>query len=727
MSKRFHFQIPKENIRIQKFEKTGFGESYQRQDHIEHGRKLLSQSLSIQEVELSKKDAKFTDEMFLQIATPPSLSIKNEKIKIEKLGFEILNYSKENKSIGTAKINKQNLGEFNSKVSQYAEDIKHTGKSYFSVIEDLSSIPIENKIKTDVNFESDEKIPIIINLYNALSLKERFAINNFILEDIKLMDQSAKIRNFSNGMTSVACFIRAKDIPILVNDFSTIKEIKKNNISYITSSMPTDPMPNPLTINNSESDSIICIIDSGISDANGIFSSIVVERFYQLPYGAIMPDLKHGTFVASRCVFGDEIDACLGSHNLTPYCKLLDVPVFGKDLLGNNINPDDFHLRSVIEDVVIRYKDRIKVFNLSLGTNIPIIDNEFSDFSKLLDFLSKEHKVLFVVSSGNILSLLGAYPNDHFNNINSRLGSPAESILAITVGSIAKYNNTVSLSGVGEISPFSRIGPGADRGIKPELVAHGGNMINPYNFAPRVSTTGISSDGRNLAVDVGTSHSAPLISQYAQKLFDLYPDSDPNLVKALLYHFAENKTINASPLIGFGEPNIENATEANAFNSAYIYEGQLDQDHYQFISFHVPDSLAVINKESKLKIKITITYDPTVNPDNDVEYSQTRISAQLMKPTELGMKPISVSGDDKYLVPWNPTIQFEKEFSRSYLTGKWDLRLRLFCRGKLKENYLQDYAVVIEVRDENGSTDVYSDINKYFSSIYSKIKIRTAA
>lgn len=733
MSKRFHFQIPKDNIRVEKFEKSGFSEPYQRLNHSDHGRKLLSQTLTLQQVEFTKKDARFTEELFLQIETPPELSLKTEKLKIEKLGFEIINYSNQNKSIGTAKINKSELETFKTKVIEYTESEDHRRKTYFSSIEDISTIPTESKIKTEIDFESDEEISVIINLYSSLSRKEKMVINNYILDELKKITKDSQIRNFSNGVTSIACKLKSKEIPNIAAEFSTIKEIKNNSVSYISQSMPTESMPNSLTVNEPESDSIVCIIDSGVSDANGIFTSIVSERVPYLPTGSVEPDNNHGTFVASRCVFGDEIDACLGSHLLTPYCKLIDVSVFGLDAIGKPVNPDDFHLRTVIEDVIIRFKDRVKVYNLSLGTNVPINDGEFSDLAKLLDYLSKEHKVLFIVSSGNILKLLGDFPSNHFGHANSRLGSPAESILSITVGSVAKYENSVSLSEIGEVSPFSRIGPGADKGIKPELVAHGGNMIKPYSYAPRVSTIGISRDGKTLAVDVGTSHSAPIISQYAQRLFDFYPESDPNLVKALLYHFAEKRKVHEeivsdpNNFVGFGEPKIENALEAGNFNAAYIYEGQLDDYNYQYVSFHVPDSLAEDNKEAQLKIKITITYDPPVNPDNDTEYSQTRISAQLIKPTEVGMRPISVSGDDKVLLPWNPAIQFEKSFTRSYFTGKWELKLRLYCRGKLPNNYLQDYAVVIEIIDENNSTDTYSNIKNQFSSIYTTIKIRTAA
>lgn len=730
---RFHFEIPKENIRVEKYEKTGGGESFQRLNHAEHGRKLIEQTNKLKKVEQNKKDSRISENIYFQIETPKELSVKQERQKIENLGFEIINFSKENKSIGTAKINKTILENFEQKLNDYTDSEDHVGKTYFSVIEDISIVPTESKIKPAIDFNSEEKISIVINLYNVLARKERYAIKESIIEEIKKYTSEVNERTFSNDVTSIACVLKAKEIPLIVDEFSTIKEVKHNYTTFVENSFPIQAMPNPLTIENVESNSIICIIDSGIKTGNGIFDSIVSDQILNLPPGSIDCHYDHGTFVSSRCVFGDNIESCLGTHLLKPYCKLLDVPVFGIDIDGKQSNPTEYHLRSVIEDIVINFHQNIKVYNLSFGSEISIKDYEVSDLAKLLDYLSKTYKVLFVVSAGNINGQLGSFPVDHFLNFASRICLPAESILSLTIGSIAKHSDRNALAETNEVSPFSRIGPGADQGIKPELVAHGGNLTDPYNYSPRVSTYGISSDGKTLCANIGTSFSAPLISQYAQKLFDLYPSSDPNLIKSLLCHFTEPRSVydeitsNLINYTGFGEPIIENAIHANEYNAAYIYEGQLDQENYQRISFHIPKTLASDQPETKLKIKITIIYDPPVNPDNEAEYSNARISATLFKPTNTGMKSINISVDDRYQLPWNPTIQFQKTFSRSYLSGLWELRLRLYVRGDIDEKYLQDYAVVIEIIDDKESTDVYNDILSEYSEIYKKIKINVAA
>lgn len=730
---KFHFEIPNKNVRIEKYEKSGFSPSIPRISHKEHGEKLKFDVLKLKEIEFGKRDSKYTDDIFLQLETPVKVSIKSQKTKIEQLGFDFLSYSPNNISIATVKIGKKKYQELEDRLDIYIQTEDAVGKTYFAPIENISSIPPESKIDYNIDFEKNEEVDILINLYNALSPREILVISATIMEELRQYSEFVRQKYFQNGVNTIHCKIQSKLIPLIVSDFSTIKEIKLSQFFFVPQSTPVQTLPGGIKINPPISKSAICVVDSGVSNTNGIMDSIVSSTFTYLPPTAVSSCYEHGTFVASRCVFGDAIEQGIVSKELTPYCYIMDLTVFGRDAVGNLVGPSDFDLKSAIENVVSANYTSIKVYNLSLGAPVPIKDFVVSDVSKLLDFLSKKYKVLFVISAGNIGDLLGVFPADHFASPLSRIGCPAESLLGLTVGSIAKHTNPNALSELNFVSAFSRKGPGVDLGIKPEVVAHGGNIINPYTFSTRIAAYGISKDGKSLCCDVGTSHSAPLISQYAQKLFDIYPNADPNLVKALLCHFSDTRFVHdeisdaKENYIGFGEPLIENAIASHNNNAAFIYEGQLDQENYQFISFHIPSSLAPDNPNTTLKVKITITYDPPVNPDNDLEYSESRITASLFKPTHDGMSTINITSDDKYLVPWNPILQFQKSFHRSYLHGQWDLRLRLYTRGKTVSTYLQDFAVVIEIIDEESGTDVYNDILNEFKEIYKRIELRIAA
>jgi hypothetical protein len=264
-------------------------------------------------------------------------------------------------------------------------------------------------------------------------------------------------------------------------------------------------------------------------------------------------------------------------------------------------------------------------------------------------------------------------------------------------------------------------------------LTHGGNLSSGYTQLPRLSTYGISKDGIKLSVDNGTSFSAPIIAQYAQKLFDLYPNSDTNLIKALLFHFSEpivgfdDVEKDTSHLCGFGEPNIQAALYSSNKSGAYIYEGELEINNYQYVKFHVPGLLSSDNPRSKLKIKITLVYNPIVNQDNDLEYSCARISLSLVKPTNDGERIISLTGEDNYNLPWNPIIRCDKSFTRNYAVGEWFLRMRLYTRNLKISNYKQKYAVVIEIIDDKSTVDVYNEIINEFRGIYKQIELRKIA
>ncbi|MCH2449247.1 MAG: S8 family peptidase [Gracilimonas sp.] len=729
---RTHFKIPVESISTDEVRKTGYGETYKRESYSEHGRLVKEQTIQMLNNVSKKKDFEYTSDIIFQIETPETESVKDKKLNFASVGIDVFSFDKNEKWRGIAKIQKEELEEFQNSLDNYIETPQNRGRSYFSAIEKIAPVPGDSKIKIfEEDFDKDEPREIVINLYNVLQMRERLAINASIIDELRKFSDDVWTRTFKNGLTTISCTMSISDVQSIASDYSTIKEIKPNSTIIIETALQSDPLPNPLEIKPVQSKSKICVIDSGSRVDNQILNSIVTDREYFLPHGSVEPSYNHGTFVISRCAYGDSIDDCISTHFLEPYCNIIDVSIFGQDAQGRPILPRETLLMAALEDVVEKYQGQVNVFNLSLGIEKPIQDDQFSNLAKLVDYLSREYKVLFVLAAGNIRNLLGNYPDQHFSTNNARIGELADSLLGITVGSIAKYENPSSLARVNELSPFSRRGPGSDNGLKPEIVAHGGNLTNTYSNMPRISTYGIDVNGGNLAVDNGTSFSAPLISLYAQQLFDLYPDSDPNLVKALLFHFTEKRIIdsalsdNTLNHLGFGEPNLEAALNALEHNAAYIFEGELDDENYLYIPFHVPSSLASDNPDTKLKVKFTIVYDPKVSPDNDPEYSNARISAKLQKVRDGELVDVNIR--DKYNVPWNPTLRFEKNFVYSYEPGEWRIRLRLNTRGDVDESYRQDFAIVIEVLDLKGGTDVFSDIQNEYGGTYEQIILEVAA
>ncbi|WP_412467456.1 S8 family peptidase [Pedobacter sp. KLB.chiD] len=720
-----HYRIPDENLRFEKVIPPKGGKSYKRNDHADHANFLLQRSSVVRTSLAQKEDYHWSKHLFLNIRSPQSTVIKSEKTKLKALGFEILSLNKLHKNVCLAKISKDNFDILQDKIKRYATDFGNPGKTNLAILDDIEEVEAEDKLSGLKKLQDD--LTVIIYLYNSLSQKERFVILNRLESEFQKLSIETESQVFANGTTALSCKADYSVLENIAKSYSTVNKVELNSSFFIKRSLPASKLPGMLTVNPPISNSIVAIIDSGIESSSIPFRSLVTTNLRYLPKSAVDVDQDHGTFVASRCLYGDEIDSCLSSNVLTPYCKVMDVTVFGKDKLGRSVGPDDFSLMNIIGEVVKKHHAEIKVYNLSLGKPEPIKDFDYSEVAKQIDYLSKMYGVIFIVASGNIDVPLGVYPHDHFGNNGSRLGSPAESLLAITVGSIAKYDNLNCLAVKNEISPFSRIGPGADGGLKPEIVTHGGNLDKGYKATARTSSYGINNTGHELAIDVGTSFSAPLVSQYVVRLIDAFPEATTNLIKALLYHFAQKRSI-PSTLInphnfytGFGEPDIEHSliSAPNAFS--YFFEGAIDQTKYQYIGFHIP-TIFKTDISTKLKVKVTVVFDPSVNPINDLEYSMARISATLFKAQGTEFKEINVDADQKYNLPWNPILQFEKEFTRGFSCGYWELRLRLFTRGTLTNKYVQYFAVIIEVIDSNNKVDVYKETLKEFGNKYQIVR-----
>ena len=709
MAKKYHFEIPKNNIFRRVVNKTGGGKSIKRINFSEHGTSIVHQTEEFKSTEFQKKDLKYIDDIFLQISTLHDHSLKSQLSKIEPLGFKLVSYSKLNQSIANVKISKDDFESFEEKLDEYINSEDHKYRSYFAAIEKINVIPNETKVSEEIDLQSDEFINVIISFYSGIKSKDIEIVEQLITSELQDISKFYDFQNINDKIVTVLADLRGDQIYLLLQGFNSIKSIELNKNLLITNSVKGNDLKSDVKIESPTSSSAICIIDSGITANGVIMPNLTRNRISSyIPTSSVHQDNSHGTFVASRCIFGDTLESQVLRKRLQPYCYVIDVPVFGINILGNMIGLGEFELMRTIREVVESLYQTIKVYNLSLGFDNSINDYEISNIAKTLDLLSKEYDVIFVVSSGNINNQLGDYPLDHFNNVRSRIGAPAESLLSITVGSIVKFSNSSCLSNENNISPFSKIGPGADLGVKPEVVAHGGNLVSPYDQSIRVSTVGIYADGISLSYDIGTSFSSPLISRYCQMLLDYYPFATSNMVKSLLYHFAKRNNIHNGidydmKYTGFGEPNIDNALYAGT-SATYLYQGSLDSNNYTFIRFDVPQIFNDASIDTNLKIKVTIVYNPEVDNNNDLEYCSTRISATLIKKVPFGIKEVkSVNSENSYYKQWSPIIQFEKKFKRSFSYGEWFVKLRLYTRGNVSDTYLQDFSIVIEVIDENGN------------------------
>jgi hypothetical protein len=575
----------------------------------------------------------------------------------------------------------------------------------------------DDTLSSEIDAEATAAIDCIVHLYSGLTERERAAVvlslRNYLAETAHLVGEAAFL---ANGTTALEARLTPADMRETARSFSTVRSFTPNRVYFLTDSTPFYPVNPNCTVVAPTCSVAVAVFDGGINANSRAFSGVIQAVLPSLPSGAVAPLGEHGSFVASRVIYGDDIEQQQQSGVLEPKCPLVDVPIFGKDATGRAVPVTEPQLAVAIERAISALPNNARVLNLSLGTDSPILDASYSLVAQVLDEQARKRDLIPVVTAGNIRDprRIATYPRE-VDQPHWRIDPPAESLLSVTVGSIARYVDAGALSRVGELSPFSRRGPGADGGVKPELVAHGGNCLANGQATSRVATQGIHPTGSQVAWDIGTSFAAPLVASAAAEICHHYVNPPANLVKALLFHFAERALSPATSLdecflTGFGEPRVAAALAAAAHNAAFLFTGSVRTGCYQYLPFYVPAAFAT-DARARLRVRATLVFDPPVNPNNQAEYSQARMAVALRKAVELGFRDVSVAAAMFAGTPWSPVLHFDQRFARGFASGIWELRTRLWTR-ELPDEYEQKYAAVIEVIDSSGMVDVWNDVTR---------------
>jgi Subtilase family len=368
---------------------------------------------------------------------------------------------------------------------------------------------------------------------------------------------------------------------------------------------------------------VVGVLDSGIAGIPHLLPWIHAEHFTK--YHEEDVNKAHGTFVAGVLLYGDELQG----ENYTGFegCKLFEAIVM-PDIKKQKIYEDELieHIREAIST-----HDDIKIWNLSLGTNIEADLYEFSDFGKGLDDIQEQHDVLICKSVGNCY-------NFKINAPKSRISKSADTVRGLVVGSLAQSKIATDLVDKHYPSPFSRTGPGPANLIKPDVVHIGGNAgldaRNDMVFNPVKS---FSPDG-SLAKKVGTSFSTPRISAIAAGLNAMLSERfNPALLKALIIHSAiyprEIKMSIADKInaIGFGMPsNIVNILYNQPNEITLILLDTIEKGHFiDILDFPFPQSM--VDREGYFygEITITLVTSPVLEVSQGAEYCQSNIDVML--------------------------------------------------------------------------------------------------
>lgn len=486
------------------------------------------------------------------------------------------------------------------------------------------------------------------------------------------------------------------------------------------------------------------ILDTGIQELDINKNWILEDK--KLCY--IEEDIyrNHGTMVSTVLLYGDQlIDA--PKLNTLPV-NLFDATVYG---FKNGMATAEDDLILNIKEVISKYHEKIKIWNLSLGSKQNISEEYFSDFAKVLDELQDKYNILICKSAGN-------YKGDGTNKICNG----ADSVLSLVVGSLANKKSYTDIADINTHSPFSRIGRGPASIIKPEVVYYGGNCNEKYQGGSGIKT--IDCNGNQIDV-CGTSFSTPRITALIASIQEkLNTDKvDPILLKALLIHSSkipiEMNTYSDDEIlekIGFGLPaDVDNILKEYESKTTLVIRDKIKKKRYiEIFDFPYPDNLS--NEDFyDGKITVTLVFKPYLDQEEGIEYCQSDINVEFGTYNQGGemvdilesegvkkennknllnksiySKKIKMS--ENYLIQYKNKYYPIKKYiidldtmtnanKVKYLTKdkKWYLKMTQLFREKIEREYEkhledleQQFCLIMSFEDKSNSKNVHDDVVK---------------
>jgi Subtilase family len=406
---------------------------------------------------------------------------------------------------------------------------------------------------------------------------------------------------------------------------------------------------------------VVCVIDSGIQE-NHVLLQAAIDRqtsrcfLVGRPRGEVQDFVRpggHGTRVAGAVLYGESV-ARNGNPEL-PYwiqnARVLD---------ENNCMPVVMPPGDVIRAVILEYHTRnrrTRIFNHSINSRAFCRLRYMSAWAAEIDALSAAFDILVIQSAGNLVmsgpgNFIGIrehliagreYPN-YLYEPSTRIANPAQSLQALTVGSIAY--GALNAGGwrtfapdPGHPSGFTRTGPSIWGVIKPEVVEYGGDCVRTENLpvdvqgggqvpgaCPELVRSTMFPPGPAFDRDEsGTSYAVPKVARLAAELQRLLPLEPTLLYRALI--------VQSARWPGWAEQVLDDLrTNANQG------QGQRDlllaraSDIVKCLGYGVPDEgRATRNTDHRTTL---ITSGESLIRARDCHIFQVPIPAQLRSPAD---------------------------------------------------------------------------------------------
>jgi len=390
----------------------------------------------------------------------------------------------------------------------------------------------------------------------------------------------------------------------------------------------------------------VAVFDGGLSETTdlGLWAKELTFPDVKAPVAEFQ---EHGLAVTSALLFGP-LQA--GQDLPRPYAHVDHYRILDTDTAAD---PQDelyevlLRIKSVLEQRVYDF------LALCCAPAQVVEDDDVHAWTAVLDPFFSTGRVLPGIAVGNNGEGDKALGLD-------RIQTPADCVNGLSIGACD------SIDAGWQRAPYSSIGPGRSPGrVKPDAVAFGGTIHNPYNVldANRPCSSFPTS---------GTSFAAPTALRTAIGVrAHLGRVVSPLAIKALLLHRCE--ILEHKPIeVGWGRipTSVESIIECEEGTAHIIYQGTLDPA--QWIRAKIP--LPPGPLQGRIFIGATICIATNTDPHEPVNYTRSGLDI-VFRPHSKQRKPKAIHADSK------PFFSSEKSYvSESEMRSgiKWETTMSAY-------------------------------------------------
>lgn len=663
---------------------------------------------------------------------PVCLSGQDAQI-IQRLGFDLLAVMPDGSAVVHA--TEERLGQMQQSLGLLGE-LNVREKNKWAHIKEFGDVPIGYKTSLDWWEErpATSAWESVIDLQPFLTRKEVDQLIGWLKQVLKKGERLSRIGAEFSGRTWIQAWLYPLSIESLAENLQAIASIHPPLLAVTCAPVETDKnekQANPTARLRTTSFSpkllpCVAVLDTGIPAEHVLLGEF--RRGGTAGEGA-SSDVKdgHGSFVASRVIFGDvecddQGDPLLGEAK----CSVYDANV--SDGPGS-ILPDA--IDSAIDRVSIAAPD-VRVFNMSCDSLYPLAHYQGSMretwLRRIADLDNRifANDLIIVVAAGN--SGRGdvpqpAYPN-HYKDERWLLRAWSRAFNAMTCGgSSERFALDAVANEPGSPSPFSRLGPGFAKSFKPDFCAHAGNSSADFQQMPGdgLGVWGCDDMGR-WSDRSATSFAAPLLAREAARTLQYLqtkcqPDVRPFgvLVKAVMALRAKLAPLSA-PLkkladhaLGYGAVKLEDIEAANDERAMFIWQGVIGSDD-EILTVELPLPGVWVRDASLPVLRLVLAWDTPVNPAVEDIWACRQVSLTLRPKGSPGSLPSPSRNSKGYPLAerryeLSGTIKDELEWTDSCLAelSYTTLGMAPYPAGRLEFSPQQRVAIAYELVDEGNS------------------------